>query len=146
MAEKPSDVAPSDVAPLRVLLVDDHFDSVYAMSRLLGRRGFTVYYATTGEAALRMLAEQPYDVLVSDINLAEMNGFTLMRQARAEYPAIRGVAVSGHGMDDVLAECRSAGFEEFFVKPVDFAKLQQAIRRVCAAAPTVSQDTRVRSG
>ena len=139
----PAEPAPGDAAPAavggcgdadrlsgcQVLLVDDHRDTARAMGRLLTRWGCQVQTADTVAAALKAAAAVRPDLLISDIGLPDGSGLDLIRQLLARHP-IRGIAVSGFGMEDDLARSRSAGFVEHLVKPVDVHRLEQTVRRV----------------
>ena len=118
----------------RVLLVDDHLDTAKAMGRLLKRWGCQVQTADTVAGALQAAAATRPDVLISDIGLPDGSGLDLIRQLLARHP-VRGIAVSGFGMDEDLSRSRAAGFVEHLVKPIDVNRLEQAVRRALAPAP-----------
>ena len=71
-------------------------------------------------------------MLISDIGLPDGSGLDLIRQLRAKAP-VKGIAVSGFGMEEDLSSSRRAGFSEHLVKPVDLMQLESTIRRVLAA-------------
>jgi CheY-like chemotaxis protein len=70
-----------------------------------------------------------FDLLVSDVGLPDGNGMDLLRVLRTKNP-IRGIAISGFGMDADIAKSMEAGFSEHLVKPVKLEKLEAAISRV----------------
>jgi CheY-like chemotaxis protein len=118
---------------VRVLLVEDHVDTARATVRLLERSGYQVTWADSVAAALRQVAEQPPDIVVSDLGLPDGDGHALMRQIKDRYE-LPGIALSGFGMENDIKHGREAGFVEHLVKPVDVATLDQAIRRVARLA------------
>ncbi len=130
---EPAGCAAGHLAGCQVLLVDDHIDTARAMGRLLTRWGCHVQTADTVAGALKAAAAVRPDVLISDIGLPDGSGLDLIRQLLARQP-IRGIAVSGFGMEEDLARSRAAGFVDHLVKPVDVNRLQQTIRRVLAGA------------
>lgn len=113
----------------RLLLVEDHPDTVRALSRLLGRSGFQVKTASSIASALQLAASEPFDILVSDIGLPDGTGYELMEQIRDRY-GIKGIALSGYGMEDDIRRSMEAGFSEHVVKPVDLARLESVVRQV----------------
>jgi signal transduction histidine kinase len=113
----------------RILLVDDHRDTARAMDRLLRQWGCDVHIADSVASALQAADANPFDVLISDIGLPDGSGMDLMRQLRARYP-MKGIAISGFGMDEDLRQSENAGFCEHLVKPIDLDKLQSTLRRV----------------
>jgi two-component system CheB/CheR fusion protein len=114
---------------LRVLVVEDHAETARLLSKLLGASGHKVKTAGTAAAALELAGKEPFDVIVSDIGLPDATGYDLMKQIRARYP-MKGIAMSGYGMDDDLRKSREAGFSDHIVKPANVAQLERTIRRV----------------
>ncbi len=112
----------------KILLVEDHPDTARTMARLLRGLGFEVKIAHSVASALHLAAEEPFDVVVSDIGLPDATGYELMEQIRERY-GMKGIALSGYGMEEDVRKSREAGFAEHLVKPVDIAQLQAALRR-----------------
>jgi signal transduction histidine kinase len=134
MTEQPR-VAEPQPAPvgLRILLVDDHPDTCAALERLLKLRGHTVAPAHNMRSALEKAgAGDSFDLLISDVGLPDGNGMDLLRVLRTRHP-IRGIAISGFGMDADIAKSMEAGFAEHLVKPVKLERLEAAIARVMAS-------------
>ena len=124
--------APRAAGPPRVLLVDDDIHSVELLGMLLARCGFEVITACSVDGALAAVAEKPVDVLVSDINLPDGNGYDLLRQLRAAGP-LPAIALSGLDGDADITSAREAGFNEYLGKPVSLDALVDAIERVAEA-------------
>jgi PAS domain S-box-containing protein len=122
---------------LRVLLVEDHADTAATLERLLVHSGYAVQTAVSAAAALQLIEESEFDLLVSDIGLPDGSGLDLMPrfvQAAGHRP-IAGIALSGFGMAEDIERSYSAGFHEHLIKPVDFALLRKALTRVAAKIP-----------
>jgi signal transduction histidine kinase/ActR/RegA family two-component response regulator len=120
---------------LRILLVDDHPDTCAALERLLKLRGHTVTAAHDMRGALAVAGDgDSFDLLISDVGLPDGNGMDLFRVLHRRRP-IRGIAISGFGMDADIGKSLEAGFGEHLVKPVKLEKLEAAIARVMANAP-----------
>lgn len=117
---------------LRVLLVEDHNDTARVLSKLLRGSGYEVTTANSAAAALQAAGSGPFDIVVSDIGLPDVTGYELMRQVRDRH-GLKGIALSGYGMDDDLRKSREAGFAEHLIKPVSLAQLGAAIQRVTSA-------------
>lgn len=118
---------PIERAPLRILLVEDHEPTLAVLSRLLKKAGHEVITADKVSAALTVSREERFDVLVSDLGLPDGTGIELMVKLRAAQPGLRGIALSGYGMEDDFARTREAGFANHLVKPVVFEQLTQAL-------------------
>ena len=128
-------VARDPAAPtsLRILLVDDHPDTCAALERLLTLRGHSVVAAHSMRTALAAAARDSFDLLISDVGLPDGNGMDLLRYLRAMRP-IRGIAISGFGMDADVSKSLEAGFAEHLVKPVKLEKLEAAMQHAMSGA------------
>ena len=113
---------------LRVLLVEDHVDTIRTMTRLLDSHGHSVRTADCLAAALRAAAAETFDLLISDIGLPDGSGLDLMRQLHAQY-ALKGIALSGFGTEEDLRKSKEAGFAAHLTKPVNLKELERVIRR-----------------
>ena len=118
---------------LRILLVDDHPDTSVALERLLTRRGHIVAAARDMQSARETVASQEFDLLISDVGLPDGSGLELMTHLRAT-SGIRGIAISGFGMNGDVEKSLQAGFTEHLVKPVNLEKLEAAIEHAMSGA------------
>src|SRR6185436_2269046 len=99
----------------KILLVEDHLDTVNAMARLLHLTGFEVKTATTFASALKLCDDAQYDLLISDVGLPDGSGYDLMRTVLDRRCATRGIAVSGYGGEADVQQSLEAGFSEHLV-------------------------------
>jgi signal transduction histidine kinase len=111
---------------LRILLVDDHPDTSVALKKLLARRGHSVAVAYDVRSAMEAAEHGQFELLISDVGLPDGSGLELMTQLR-ERSGIRGIAISGFGMNGDVEKSIEAGFSEHLVKPVNVEKLEAAI-------------------
>jgi len=114
---------------LRVLVVEDHPDTADVLCMLLTMSGHHVQLAHSAAAALELAGKEPFDVMVSDVGLPDATGYDLMRDMQARY-AMKGIAMSGYGMDEDLRKSREAGFSDHVVKPATVEQLDRSIRRI----------------
>lgn len=135
----PSRTASGDLPRLdgvRVLLVDDEDDARDVGQAALREMGADVTAAASGREVLALLAEQPFDVLVSDIGMPQMDGLSLMRAVRAQ-PAtaqLPAVALTAFAMLHDRQAGFAAGFQRYVAKPIDVRVLGHAVRDVLPAA------------
>jgi signal transduction histidine kinase len=120
----------------RILLVEDHADTAALMQRLLRLRGYNVHAVHTVGDALRAASSGSFPIMVSDIGLPDGSGLDLMRQLAAQ-TQIRGIALSGYGMEEDVERSRAAGFCEHLTKPVNLSELEAAINRVIRGEPAL---------
>jgi PAS domain S-box-containing protein len=116
----------------RILLVEDHEDTAMIMSTVLRHQGHVVRRAASVAAALQAAQAEPFDLVISDIGLPDGSGLDLMRQLRLRQP-VRGIALSGFGMEDDVRRSRDAGFDEHLTKPVSLEVLESTLKRVVDA-------------
>ena len=123
--------------PLRILLVEDHADTATILTRLLRRMGHDVLPAHTVAEALRLVEKEirlaSIDVVISDLGLPDGSGFDLMRQLSTNH-GLRGIALSGFGMDSDREQSKAAGFSRHLIKPIDIATLRTALLEMTSGA------------
>ncbi len=100
------------------------------MFRLLSSQGHQVEAAPNVEEALQAAEHGEFDLVVSDVGLPDASGHELMVRLRQRRPGIRGIAISGFGMEEDVRRSLSAGFAAHVTKPVDMARLLDTIDRV----------------
>jgi len=108
----------------RVLLAEDGPDNQRIITYHLERAGATVDIADNGQIALQMIDESqargtPYDLLLTDIQMPEMDGHTLARTLRANGSRLPIVALTAYAMDDDREDCIRAGCDDYATKPID---------------------------
>jgi PAS domain S-box-containing protein len=116
-------------AGLRILLVEDHEDTRLIFTMILGQKGHSVESAATAGQALVLAGQKAFDLVISDLGLPDFSGIELMTILRDRY-SLRGVAVSGYGMDDDIQRSKSAGFDYHVTKPADPAKIDRLLTEV----------------
>ena len=127
--DEPTSAHPDAAIRGLVLLVEDHQDTLRLMSKLLKSLGYRVFPATTVREALRLADTENFDVLVSDIGLPDGSGLDVLREIRRHH-AIKAIAVSGFGQPEDLSRSREAGFVDHLVKPINFARLESALKQI----------------
>jgi signal transduction histidine kinase/CHASE1-domain containing sensor protein/ActR/RegA family two-component response regulator len=139
--------APAANGACRILLVEDHADTARVMARLLQKDGHAVAVAHTRADAIRVAAERPFDLLISDLGLPDGSGIDVVGPFRKSQATTAGdaggrcgaIALTGFGAEEDVNRALAAGFDEHLTKPVSFGHLQQAIGRVLAGVDTPSR-------
>lgn len=109
----------------RILLVEDHEELWDFLSRRLKRRGFEVELAHDGQAGLDKARALVPDVILLDMNLPVMDGWTAARELRADAATARIpiIALTAHAMSGDRGRVLEAGCDDYHPKPVDFSRL-----------------------
>lgn len=137
MARSGANARPASFASRRfvtkLLLVEDHDELSDFLSRRLRRRGFDVVLARDGPEALRMAASEAPDLMLLDMNLPLMDGWTVASSLRERSDTIPIIALTAHAMSGDRAKALAAGCDEHHPKPVDFdlllAQIDEALLR-----------------
>jgi len=124
--------------PGHVLIVDDQPDLLLLMRLALESAGYRVTAAADGPAALRAVAAEVPDVIVSDVMMPAMDGFTMVAQLRSD-ARLAGVPVvfltAAGNIADVEARARPIGVEQCLRKPFNARALLGAVRSVLEPRP-----------
>jgi signal transduction histidine kinase/CheY-like chemotaxis protein len=123
----------SGMTPLRLLLVEDHVDTANVMIRLLRAAKHEVRAAASMSEALAVARDNKFDLVISDIGLPDGTGVELFAELKRNY-GMRGIALSGFGMDEDVQRCLDAGFDAHLTKPVDLRQLHDLIHSVMSAS------------
>ncbi len=131
-AAAPKDeVSKGVIAPksLRLVLVDDHADTRAVLARLLAKCGHEVVTADSADQALKILDGGRFDALISDIGLPDCSGYELMREAKRRQP-LKGIALSGLGMEEDVLRSMEAGFDVHLIKPINFQEMRSVLEKL----------------
>lgn len=113
----------------RILVVEDHLDTLRSMKLLLTRLGYDVLSAENMTDALLIAEQEHFDILLSDIGLPDGSGLELVRRIRQKR-SVCALALSGFGMEEDVQRSRDAGFFDHLTKPVSLDRLRSAISRL----------------
>jgi PAS domain S-box-containing protein len=115
---------------LRILIVDDEPDNCDFLTSALQGSGATVIAASSAKEALRIIGEDPPNVLISDIGMPDEDGYTLIRKVRefnSSLARIPAIAVTAYAKEEDRLRALTAGFQEHMAKPIEPAELEQVI-------------------
>jgi PAS domain S-box-containing protein len=118
-----------------ILLIEDHSPTRLALSRLLQRRNYRVLSGASIEEARAIVEREKIDFVISDIGLPDGSGYDLMSELEERFH-LKGIALTGYGMESDIARSRATGFVVHLTKPVSMQALDAAI---AALTPEVMQ-------
>jgi CheY-like chemotaxis protein len=114
----------------RILIVDDAGPVVVLCVNVLQALGYAVKGAKRGETAVELLRKERFDLMVLDYKMPGMTGFDVYQQAKALYPDLAVVLVTGHGSPEVVTEANRLGFDSILLKPFTSEELRGTVEKV----------------
>jgi DNA-binding NtrC family response regulator len=129
---------------IRFLFVDDEPAIREMCQRAATRAGYPHIVASRATEALAILAEQPMDVVFTDLRMPDMDGIALLREVKARYPEILVVVMTGYGTIETAVEAMRSGAYDYIVKPLQRDDLALAMERVAATAGLVTENRALR--
>lgn len=126
----------------RVLFVDDQPEILAGLHRMLHslRNEWHMEFAESGEKALTLMAESPFDVVVSDMRMPGMDGTQLLTETMTRYPGTVRIILSGQA-DQVSVMKAITPAHQYLSKPCDTETLKATVARACALRDTLSQQS-----
>jgi CheY-like chemotaxis protein/HPt (histidine-containing phosphotransfer) domain-containing protein len=126
--------------PLRILLAEDNAVNQKVALTYLTRMGYRADVAASGREALEAALREPYDVILMDVQMPEMDGLEATQRIRTLVPRDRGpwiVALTASAMTGDAERCSAAGMDDYLSKPVRIEELAAALRRAPLGAPCI---------
>jgi DNA-binding NtrC family response regulator len=114
---------------IKVMLVDDEPHFVKLLAERLAGRGFTVETAGGGAEAIGKAKDEPYDAIVLDLLMPDMDGLETLKQLKEINPDLQIILLTGHGTIDKSVEAMKLGAVDFVEKPADFKELLEKIKK-----------------
>ena len=113
----------------KILLVEDNEMNRDMLSRRLERRGYEVLIATDGAEGVSMAREQAPDLILMDMSLPVLDGWTATRQLKADSTTqkIPIIALTAHAMTGDREKAIDAGCDDYDSKPVEFSRLIEKV-------------------
>jgi PAS domain S-box-containing protein len=130
---------------IRVLLAEDNAVNQRVAARMLQKMGCHVDMAGNGLEALEMVAQLPYDLVLMDVQMPEMDGIAATQQLRGQgFAALPIIALTANNRESDRHECRAAGMNDFLAKPIRYDELHACLSRWIgtAAKPPAGETAR----
>jgi len=118
----------------RILVVDDEENAREALSKILAHDGFQVASAGNGLEALNFLRSNDVELIITDLNMPEMNGLMFLRELNRTYPTSKVIMITAYGEVESYVEAITLGAFEYINKPVKYDDLKKVIDKISKAA------------
>ncbi len=143
-------LAPARIAieppSVRILLAEDNPVNQRVAVRILNKHGYSTTVANNGKETLQALAREPFDLVLMDVQMPEMDGFEATRAIRLEEAAtgkhLPIIAMTAHAMKGDRERCLAAGMDDYVTKPIQVPDLLRAIQNaVTTSSPAAAKPT-----
>jgi two-component system, response regulator, stage 0 sporulation protein F len=114
----------------RILVVDDEENARLGLSRLLAREGFVVDSVANGYEALDYLRQHDVNLIVTDINMPEMNGIAFLKELNKTHPLSNVIMITAYGGVESYIEAMNLGAFEYINKPVNIEELKSIMYKI----------------
>ncbi|MGK2944574.1 MAG: response regulator [Desulfuromonadales bacterium] len=121
-----------------ILIVDDEENTRIGLSKLLTQEGFEVGSAANGNEALDYLGQKKVNLVISDINMPDMNGLIFLRELSRKFPSINVIMITAYGGVESYLEAMNLGAYEYLHKPVRLEELRSVMKKIFNGG-TISQ-------
>lgn len=111
----------------RMLIVDDEAEVRRLVCRVLAEEGYLVAEAANGRVALQRLEAEPFELLITDLQMPEMDGFALLQECVALYPQMDVIVLTAYGTIQSAVEAMKRGAADFITKPFEIAELKRKV-------------------
>jgi len=114
----------------KILVLDDVFDAVTLIKRILQKKGHEVFAFTEEEEALDYARSNEVDLVILDIKLKKMSGVEVLEELKKVTPSIRAIMLTGYPTMETARESFKLGAGEYCVKPIDNEELEEKVASV----------------
>ncbi|NLF08919.1 MAG: sigma-54-dependent Fis family transcriptional regulator [Pirellulaceae bacterium] len=115
--------------PAEVLIVDNDAAHAETVAESLERVGFHCQVADSGKAGARMIEETPFDLIVTDLVMNDIDGLGILKHAKIEQPDAEVILITGHGTVPSAVDAMRRGAFNYLLKPLDVAQLRASAER-----------------
>jgi DNA-binding NtrC family response regulator len=120
--------------PSRLLVVDDERLIRWSLEQTLAKAGYEVSTASTGEAALAVVREDPPDLILLDLKLPDTDGLQVLRQIKEQSPQVQVLIMTAYADVGTAVEAMKLGAYDYLPKPIDFENLAVTLRNALEAS------------
>lgn len=114
----------------KILIVDDEENARIGLSKLLSQEGYQVSAVGNGHEALDYLGNEQVSLVITDINMPEMDGLVFLRELNREYPSTDVIMITAYGGVESYLEAMNLGAFEYLNKPIKLDELKSVMKKI----------------
>jgi DNA-binding NtrC family response regulator len=130
----------------KILLVDDEERFLTTTQKVLHKKGYEVFTATSGAAALKVLGEKSVDVAILDVKMPGMDGIATLKEIKRYHPLVEVIMLTGHGTFESAVEGLKSGATDYLTKPSDIAELLDKVAEAFEKRQRLEEKIRIIQG
>jgi len=123
----------------KILIVDDEKDIGFLLGAFLKREGYEPFYVSTGQEALKIFDKQPFNLVLLDIKMPDINGIELLKEFKKKRSNINVIVITAYPSIETAVEAMREEAFDYINKPFNLEELKQLIERALAREKTVSK-------
>ncbi len=108
---------------LKIMLVDDEERFLLTTKKLLSKKGYEVFTASSGAEALEKLKKQNIHVVILDVKMPEMDGMETLKKIKKHFPLVEVIMLTGHATVESAVDGLRSGAIDYLMKPADIKEL-----------------------
>lgn len=120
-------MTPAERNSLKILIADDEVEFASTLVARLNLRSFEATMTNSGKATLERIEQEPFDVLVLDLKMPDLDGLEVLANLHKSYPRLAVIILTGHGSFEAGRKGMELGAYDYIMKPVDLNLLIEKI-------------------
>ncbi|MEZ6059304.1 MAG: sigma-54 dependent transcriptional regulator [Planctomycetaceae bacterium] len=144
MTDAKNDAPDLTTIPIRVLVVDDDESHAQAVADSLARINCECKVASSGERGSQMISGESWDVIVTDLQMGDVGGLDILRQAKDDLPDAEVIVLTGHGSIASAVTAMQHGAYTYLTKPLDINELRSAVEKASARLRLIRRNAELR--
>jgi DNA-binding NtrC family response regulator len=128
----------------QILLIDDESHNREALTLLLTHAGYQVQSAASGEEALTILQETPFEIVITDLFLPGVSGIDILKRVKEDSPFTNVILITGNASAETAVEAMKEGAFDYITKPLNFEKLKILVAKALEKSRLVAENLYLR--
>jgi DNA-binding NtrC family response regulator len=135
--------AENEIKKPRILIVDDEVNICRSCVKILSKTGCEAEYSLNGYEALKMMAEHPFDVVITDLKMSSLGGMEVLRRIKEAYPDTKVIVITGYATVSSSVEVMKMGASDYLPKPFTPHELRSVVEQVISEREILLQNRRL---